>query len=89
MKGLYKFYEDCYYGELLGFFIADSEKIKELMGKVVTFVECVGKHSEEEVEIDETNITLISEDPNFIEAAEKVGIVCGYNPLDWYNEQND
>ena len=87
MKGLYKFYEDCYYGELLGFFIADSEKVKELIGKTITFVECLGKHSIEEIKMDCTNITLISKDPEFIAFAEQEGIVDGYNPFDWYNQE--
>lgn len=80
MVGLYKFYEDQWYGELLGFFVADSSEVEKIMGKTVCFGEVLGKHSCVEVDICNDNITLITEDESLIEWCINNNIVCGYNP---------
>lgn len=86
MVGLYKFYEDQWCGELLGFFVADSSEVEKIMGKTVCFGEVLGKHSCVEVDISDENITLITEDESLIEWCINNDIVCGHDPTSWLNE---
>ena len=86
MVGLYKFYEDQWYGELLGFFVSDSSEVEKIMGKTVCFGEVFGKHSCVEVNISDKNVTLITQDKSLIEWCIINDIVCGYDPTSWLND---
>lgn len=87
MKKLYSFFWDCgRMGSVEGLFIADEEKVDELMGHRIYFGEILGKHSEIYGNLDDEDISVLSEDQEKIEWLE--GIMCsktisGYNPLDY------
>lgn len=84
MKGVYKFYWDYgRNGEVSGIFVAEDYKIKEIIGKEIYFGEILGKHSEVSNTIDEEDITLISQDPEFVRVFEESGGSVGYNPLEY------
>lgn len=82
MKKLYKFYEDCgRLGELSGLFFVsekEEEKLKKCYGQLITFYECLGKHSEVSVEITENNLSLLTDDQNFLERANELNIDLEY-----------
>lgn len=82
MKGVYKFYWDYgRSGEVSGVFIAEDYKIAEIIGKEICFGEILGKHSDISNIVDEEDITLISQDPEFVRIFEENGGSVGYNPL--------
>ncbi len=85
MKGIYKFYWDYgRHGEVSGIFIAEDWQIKDLIGEHVYFGEILGKHSQVEGYIEEGDITLISQNPDFVQMfKEHIGKV-GYNPVEYY-----
>ena len=91
MKKLYKFYWDCgRMGELEGLFVAESDEIKELMGKEIVFGEVLGKHSEIYGHLEENDVTILSEDQDFIEKLVAIvggTTISGYNPIDYYEEE--
>jgi hypothetical protein len=49
----------------------------------------LGKHSEVILTLDEDNITEVTDDEKFIELFEKYGLENGYNPFDYYDEQEE
>jgi hypothetical protein len=68
MKRLYKFDCDGYYFKGLGIFWSTPEQIKKLIGKTVNFGSIAGKHSEVEIELEESmfvDITHEIQNPNF------------------------
>ncbi len=88
MKGIYEFYWDCgRSGDLEGIFIADSDAVAAIIGEEVCFGECLGKHSEVYGRIKEGDITLKTDDQDFIKIFEEImgeGWGSGYNPFDYY-----
>lgn len=86
--GLYKFYWDCgRMGALEGIFIEDKTDVKNLIGKTIYFGEVLGKHSEIRGELEAKDLTLVTDNPDFIAAFENyVGDVVGYNPFDYYDK---
>jgi len=89
MRKLYKFYWDCgRMGCLESLFVADEKDIKRIMGKEIYFGEVLGKHSEICGEIEECDITIKSEDPEFIDKlVEIIGdtTISGHNPISYYD----
>jgi hypothetical protein len=84
-KALYKMYIDCgRMGELESVFIAEKNEIEALIGKEVYFGEVLGKHSDIYGELEEHEITLITDDVKVIEIVDKYGLETGLNPLDYY-----
>ena len=85
MKKLYKFYWDCgRQGDLTGVFIATDDEIKNALGKQAWFGEILGKHSEIYGDLDEKDLTILTDDQDFFEKFEKlVGKSTGYNPLNY------
>lgn len=80
--GVYKFEWDCgRMGELSGIFVADSEDVKNAIGKRVYFGEVLGKHSDIYGTIEEGEIFLLTEDPEAIKIFEQYAFATGYNPL--------
>ncbi len=90
MKKLYEFRWDCgRMGELQGLFIADDVDIKNLMGENIYFGEVLGKHSEIEGPIEVGDITVKSDDPEFITKLIEImgdGTISGFNPFDFREE---
>jgi len=90
MNVIAKFYWDCgRMGEVDGIFVTTKDAITDLIGKEVYFGEILGKHSEVVGNIDEGDITILSEDQDFIAKFVDIlggGTISGYNPLDYLDE---
>lgn len=81
---LYKFYWDYgRSGTVTGLFVADSEEVEKAIGERVYFGEILGKHSEVYGDLEEGDITLVSENPEVIKVFIDEEISSGYNPLDY------
>lgn len=83
-------------GSLNGTFMLDEEgwdKLQNLIeaGDVVYFGEVLGKHSEVFGPIDPDDIEVVTEDQDWLHKAQELGIDLdsGYNPLDYYEEDDD
>jgi hypothetical protein len=88
MLGLYKFYWDCgRMGNLSGIFIHNKDTVHTIYGKHIGFGDVLGKHSNIHGTVEESDITLLTDDQDFINKAIEVGLVStGYNPFDYYEE---
>lgn len=87
MKNLYEFNCDCgRMGELEGRFLATEEESKAIIGKDVYFGEVLGKHSEISGKIEEHEISLLSDNQEFLNMAKNldINLESGFNPLDYY-----
>lgn len=90
MQALYRFY--VYYGRmgnLEGLFVADSNEIETLIGKEVYFGEVLGKHSEVFVKIEKNMFKELTTDSDFIKKFLEFGCKSGFNPLDYYEEEEN
>jgi hypothetical protein len=90
MKKLYKFYWDVRrMGSVDGLFVADEAEIEKAIGKEIYFGEILGKHSDIQGELEATDLTVASDDQDFIaKLVEVIGSehISGYNPLDYLEE---
>lgn len=90
MKKIYEFNWDCgRMGELEGLFIAEESDIEKLIGKEIYFGEVLGKHSEIFGILEEKDLTVKSDDQDFIQKfIETMGdsTISGYNPIDYYEK---
>lgn len=95
MLKLYKYYEDCgRMGEIEGLFAATEAQVNQVIGKEVYFGEILGKHSDIAVEIEESDIKLITDSQKFIKelilyfnkSSDDNGMYTfiGYNPIEYY-----
>jgi hypothetical protein len=93
MLAIYEFYWDCKrMGDVEGVFIADKEEVAKVMGKHIYFGEILGKHSEISGVLEEHDLTIKSEDQDFIAKCIEVfgkGTISGYNPLAYYDPDQD
>jgi hypothetical protein len=92
MKAIYKLHFDCgRQGELTGIFVADKAKMNGLIqsGAEVYFGEVLGKHSDIAGPIEESDITMVSDDQDFVALFEKHDMATGYNPFDYIEEEAD
>lgn len=93
MKRIYGFYWDCgRMGSVQSLFVADSEQVAKCIGKRVYFGEILGKHSEIYGRLKETDLTVKTEDPQFIAEFERIfgeDFSTGHNPLDYIEESED
>lgn len=89
-KILYKFHWDCgRQGAVGGTFVSTKEEISKNIGKQVYFGEILGKYSEIYGDLDEDDLSILTEDQDFIEKFIELGISSGYNPLEYINDEND
>jgi len=93
-KLLVQFFWDCgRMGDVDGIFVTTQEELDEAYGKEVYFGEILGKHSEVYGILEECDITILSEDQEFItKFVEIVGCSpSGYNPLEYiqFDEEED
>lgn len=89
MKGLYQFSVDFgRMGDLDGVFIAEKEKVAELVAAnpELYFGEVLGKHSEVILDLEEKHIELLTDDPEVIEVLLRVigTDIAGFNPIDYW-----
>ncbi len=87
MKKLYKFKWDCRYAFLGGLFVSTQEQIDAAMGKSIWLGGKAGKHSEIYGDLEEGDLTVMSEDQKFIEEFERTVGEHGFNPLKYISEQ--
>lgn len=89
---LVKFSEDFgRHGELEGLFVCDQEDYDFALGKTVYLGDCLGKHSNVEVELTKENLVIQDVDQAFIEQFNKllpygVGIDPIYTALEQLGE---
>lgn len=90
MKGIYNYKWDCRrMGTVESTFIATEAEVQAIVGKQVNFGEILGKHSEIYGEIEESEITLVSQNPEAIKIVESLDILpTGHNPF-WYLNCHD
>lgn len=93
MKVIARFYWDCgRSGEVDGLFVTTKEALEAAYGRDVYFGEILGKHSEVSGTLDPSDITILTEDQDFIaKFIEIIGDdnVSGYNPLDYIEERDE
>jgi hypothetical protein len=70
-------------GSLEGVFVAEKEHVKILVDKKIEiyFGEVLGKHSEVVGIVTESEIKMISDNPEVVEIFEKHDLSSGYNPF--------
>ena len=92
-KVIARFHWDCgRMGDVEGLFTADVAGLESAYGKEVYFGEILGKHSEVHGTLDREDITVVSDDQDFIakfEAIVGAGTISGYNPLDYLGEDEE
>jgi hypothetical protein len=85
MFKLYKFHLD--YGRMgciEGTFVCTEDALQILIGKELQFGEVLGKHSDVNAVLRESDLIHLTDDWGFIEKAMEYGLVpCGYNPFDY------
>ena len=90
MKVIARFYWDCgRMGDVDCIFTCDKEVLEKSYGKDVYFGEILGKHSDVYGELNEEDITILSDDQEFIKKFEEIlgaGTISGYNPLEYISE---
>jgi hypothetical protein len=93
MKKLYRFLWDCgRMGYVEGVFIADDAEVNEAIGKEIYFGEILGKHSEIHGTLDAHDLTVLSEEADFITKIEGVfgsSRISGHCPLDYFPESEE
>lgn len=89
-KGIFYFYWDCgRSGDVEGLFIADKDVVEKTYGEEIYFGEILGKHSEVYGTLERGDITLQTDDQDFIQKFIEImgdGTISGYNPLENINE---
>lgn len=82
-KKLYKFELDCgRMGWIDSVFIATDEEMAAAMGQYVYFGEALGKHSEITTHLDPSQLTVLSDDQEFVAKLEGMGFLpTGHHPL--------
>lgn len=91
MKKLYKFSWDCgRSGDIESTFSATPEELSNIYGKSIGFGEILGKHSDIYGIAEESDFSIISENPEFVkEWDDATGGSVGYNPLDYYYDEDE
>ncbi len=84
MKAVYKMNIDCgRMGNLEGVFVAEKSHIDYIINKKldIYFGEVLGKHSEISGVIDESEIKMVSDNPEVVKVIEENDLSSGFNPL--------
>jgi hypothetical protein len=79
-------------GFLEGIFIASQEDIDNILGEEIWFGEVLGKHSDIHGTLTEEDLTLKSDDQEFITKMIEIfgaGTISGFNPFDYWERVND
>ena len=91
MNKLYRFYWDAgRLGDLEGLFVAREEDVAKLMNSEIQFGEVLGKHSDIGGTLEDKDLTIKSEDQDFInKLVEVMGSynISGLNPLEYVYEE--
>lgn len=97
MKKIYNFHWDCgRQGDVVSLFIANEKDVEAAMGKNIEFGEILGKHSDVSGTLEERDISVRTDDQDFIKKFEEImgtGTISGHNPLEniygEYEEDDD
>lgn len=91
MKKIFQFDGDCgRMGSVVGTFVATQEEVDAAVGKTACFGEILGKHSEIDWGIEAGDITVVTDDQDFVAKAEEYKLVpVGYNPLEYLREEEE
>ncbi len=76
-------------GTLTGLFVALDIKVSELIGQEIDFGEALGKHSEVSIILERKHFEKVTEDVLAIEIFEAYEFQSGYNPFDYYNQEEN
>ncbi len=77
-------------GDLTSVFVADDATVKAAIGKRLYFGEVLGKHSEVYGDLDEGDLTVLTDDQSFIERFEQyVPKGVGRNPLNYLSDEEE
>lgn len=90
MKVLVEFFVDCgRMGSLDGMTVTTQETLDKVMGTNIWFDEPLGKHSEYDVVLDESNLKVITDDQDFLDKmVELVGWhVSGFDVIEMAEER--
>ncbi len=76
-------------GDLQGLFVCTEDELKAAMGESVYWGEVLGKHSEIDHDLSDDDITIKSEDQDFIaKLVDLLGTdISGFNPVSKIQEQ--
>jgi len=92
MKKLFKFRWNCgRMGEVEGLFISTTEELESFYDKELYFGEILGKHSEIFGTLEREDITVLSEDQEFLGKMEEIlgDRISGYCPMDYLWDYED
>ncbi len=92
MLKIFSFYWDCgRQGNVEGIFVATQEAVDKAIGEEVYFGEILGKHSDVHGTLDAEDLTVLTDDQDFINKYIEIFGECGtgYNPLDYLLESED
>lgn len=84
MKRMYQFEWDCgRSGSVEGIFIATEAEVQDAIGEYIYFGEILGKHSEVDGVLKETDLEVLDVSQTTIEEMESIlgNTLSGYNPL--------
>lgn len=88
MRKLYRFnWYGGRMGYLHGMFAAEESDVANAIGETVHFGEVLGKHSDVTVELEESHMSVVTEDQDFIAKFESLGCASGHNPLHYVEDE--
>jgi hypothetical protein len=76
-------------GYLSSYFVSTPEMVDKITGREVYFGEVLGKHSEIYGTIEEDDIRLVSDDPEFVEQFDRLIGSSGHNPFRYVHWEED
>lgn len=90
MKKLYRFTQSYgRMGDLKGIFVAEESEINAIIGEEIFYGEVLGKNSEIISILQKEDLEILSEDQKFIKKFIEIIENFGFNPLDYYNEDEN
>ena len=91
MNKIYRFYWSCgRMGDVEGIFAATDEEVEKAVGQCVYFGEILGKHSEIYGNLSQEDLTMLTDDQDFISKAVEYKLIpSGYNPLEFIDYEED
>lgn len=89
-RGVYRLTWDAgRMGTVKGIFTATDEEVTSAIGREVYFGEVLGKHSEIYGTLEAQEVTLVTDDADFVAAFDRFKCATGYNPLKYFREDQE